>query len=203
MTSKSDMTTIECKYNLPNDEKLYFGKIEYRNGILIHFSTRNTKLSFNKNENFICHTLNNEILLLWNNVFYDMGLHFISGFDSLIKGFKCIEQINDLKFKKVNFSFPCINEFFIGIDRIEKYNYKKPDDICLRYIKTKTPLIIKLDDNFKLKLLNSVSWGGGTFGGEDSKMSLVKEVQIISKKMVSLDEFNSIIRKLINFFSLG
>ena len=203
MTSKSDLTSIECKYNLPNDEKLYFGKIEYRNGILIHFLTDNYKLGINKADNFVCSSLDNEIMLLYNNQFCDNNFHIMAGFDSLIKGFKTIEQTKELKFKKINFSFPCINEFFLGIDKIEQFNPKNPDDICLRYIKTKKALIIELDDKFRLKLLHSVSWGGGTFGGENSKMSLVKEIQIISKSMVSLDDFNFIIRKLINFFSFG
>lgn len=203
MTNKKELTTIECKYSLPNDEKIYFGKIQYKNGILIHLLTDNYKLNINKTENFVCSSLNNEIMLLYNNQFYDNNFHITAGFDSLIKGFKTIEHTKNLEFKKINFSFPCINEFFIGIDRIEQFNFKNPNDICLRYKKTKTPLIIKLDANFKLKLLNSVSWGGGTFGGENSKMSLVKEVQIISNKRTSLDKFNSIIRKLINFFSLG
>ena len=203
MTNKKELTSIECKYNLPNDEKLYFGKIEYRNGILINFTTQNANVNFNKNDNFICNSLDNDILLLWNNQFCDKNFGIVAGFDSLIKGFKNVEQIKELKFKKINFSFPCINEFFLGIDKIERYNPKNPNDVYLRYIKTKTPLIVKLNDKFKLKLINDVSWGGGTFGGENLKISLIKEIQVVANKMTSLDEFNSVIRKLINFFSFG
>lgn len=196
-------TIITCRYESPIDLKLYSGKISYRNGTLINFETKNYELSLSENDNLLCHSDDYGYLILWNNKYFNNGLYITAGFDCLIKGLDKIINPNDLKFKRIRFSFPYINDFFIGVDRIEQFDPKNPKEIFLKYVQTKKKITYKLSDNFKFNLIHGVTYGGGTFGGENSKMSLTKEIEIIANNQASLDDFIAIIRNLMSFFSLG
>ena len=198
-----DKIEIQCKYISPSDSKEYNGKISYRNGTLINFESKNYELSLSEKSNLICSSNEEGYLLLWNNIYFNNGLLVTAGFDCLIKGLKNVIDANNLKFKKIRFSFPYINDFFIGVDRIEYFNPDNPNDIFLKYIKTNKKFIYKISDNFNIRLIHGVICGGGTFSGENSKMSLTKEIEIISKKETVLDDFLEITRNLISFFSLG
>lgn len=194
---------IKCRYKLPQDDKEYFGEINYKNGTLINFSTQNYNFSISKGENLLCLSNENKYILLCNNQYYESYFSKIAGFDCLVKGFNFPEQTTNLKFKKIRFSFPYINDFFIGIDRIEQFDKHNPHDIFLRYIQTKQRLTFRLNNIFKLKLIHGVTSGGGTLAGENSKMSLTKSIEISANKNMPIEDFLSIIRNLINFFSLG
>lgn len=203
-STNENNTEITCRYESPNDSKVYVGKISYRNGTLINFETQNYEFLLSEKDNLLCYTDGEGFLILWNNKYFNNGLYATAGFDCLIRGFK-EKRITprDLKFKKIRFSFPYINDFFIGVDRIEQFNPNSPNEIFLKYVKTKHKIAYKLSDNFKFNLVHGVSCGGGTFGGENSKMSLTKEVEIIAQKQAPLDDFIEIIRNLMSFFSLG
>ena len=194
---------IKCRYKLPQDDKEYLGCVNYKNGTLINFSTENNNFSISKGENLLCLSDENKYLLLCNNKYCESYFSKIAGFDCLIEGFNLPEQTINLKFKKIYFSFPYINDFFIGIDRIEYFDERNPHDIFLRYVRTKQRLTFRLNDTFKLKVLHNVTSGGGTLAGENSKMSLTKSIEISANKNVPIEDFLSIIRNLMTFFSLG
>lgn len=194
---------IKCRYKLPNDNNEYCGEIQYRNGTLINFSTLNYNFSISKGENLLCLSDENKYILLCNNKYSESYSSNVAGFDCLIEGFDIPKQTENLKFQKVRFSFPYINDFFIGVDRIEQFDKNNPQDIFLRYIHTKQKLTFRLNNDFKFKLIHGVTWGGGTLAGENSKMSLTKSIEIIASKNMPIENFLSVIRNLISFFSLG
>ena len=103
---------IKCRYKLRNDNNEYFGEINYRNGTLINFSTQNYNFSISKGENLLCLSDENKYILLCNNQYSENYLSIVAGFDCLIEGFNIPKQTKNLKFKKVRFSFPYINDFF-------------------------------------------------------------------------------------------
>ena len=142
---------IKCRYKLPNDNNEYCGEIQYRNGTLINFSTLNYNFSISKGENLLCLSDENKYILLCNNKYSESYSSNVAGFDCLIEGFNIPKQTENLKFQKVRFSFPYINDFFIGVDRIEQFDKNNPQDIFLRYIHTKQKLTFRLNNDFKFK----------------------------------------------------
>lgn len=200
---KEDEKNIKCRYKLPNDNKEYSGEIAYRNGTFINFSTNNPKFHIDEQGHLLCVSDENEILLLWRNKYFEDRIIRCAGFDCLIKGLNDEIPPDMLKFKKICFSFPYINDFFIGIDKIEFYDQKNPQDAFLKYVRSRDNISYSLNNNFKMKILHGVTWTAGSFGGSNAKMSLEKEIEISSNKYLPLDDFLTIIRNLISFFSLG
>lgn len=111
-STNENNTEITCRYESPNDSKVYVGKISYRNGTLINFETQNYEFLLSEKDNLLCYTDGEGFLILWNNKYFNNGLYATAGFDCLIRGFK-EKRITprDLKFKKIRFSFPYINDF--------------------------------------------------------------------------------------------
>lgn len=191
---------IKC-HHLTDDYKIdFYCDISFRNGSFYSLSMP-FDLNFNMGDNFQCYDNKGNCYILiglqnkQEELFFNKYL-----FESLISfSFDKFEKItNEIKTKKVYFTFPLINSFFFNIDRIKA----DAKELSLKYEKINAFDEIAIGRKFKLNLKYGYQFGGGSIGSGVGKFTLSKALLLSSNSLRPLNEFIEVINMLIDLFSI-
>ena len=194
-----DYKTINCHHLIDDNKIDFYCSISHRNGNLFTLNIP-SGIKYDVKDNFQCFDDEGNCYVLSNLVHNQNDLLNSSYLFKSLISFNSGNNIekNNIKFKKIYFTFPLINSFFYILDRIKANGI----NLSLEYKKIASFQEISIGRKFKLNLKCGYNFGGGSIGSGNGHFALSKVLLLTSTKYRSLNEYIDVINMLIDLFSI-